>query len=176
MRMETARLILRPWEEADAQALYRYAKDESVGPAAGWTPHTSVEYSREIIRTVLSRPETYAVVLKSAGEPVGSVGIMFPPGGSAPMEEGEAEIGYWLGVPHWGQGLIPEAVFRLQKTLLYGTGLQGRFGPCTLRATNAPRRGDGKSAAFAISTRDWAWICWASCAPSIIRALQGKSI
>ena len=43
MRMETARLILRPWEEADAQALYRYAKDESVGPAAGWTPHTSVE-------------------------------------------------------------------------------------------------------------------------------------
>ena len=31
------------------------------------------------------------------------------------MEEGEAEIGYWLGVPHWGKGLIPEAVFRLQK-------------------------------------------------------------
>lgn len=115
MRMETARLILRPWEETDAQALYRYAKDERVGPEAGWAPHTSVEYSREIIRTVLSRPETYAVVLKTAGEPVGSVGIMFPPGGSAPMEEGEAELGYWIGVPHWGQGLIPEAVLRLQE-------------------------------------------------------------
>lgn len=115
MRMETVRLILRPWEEADAQALYRYAKDERVGPQAGWAPHPSVEYSREIIRTVLSQPETYAVVLKRTGEPVGSVGLMFPPGGSAPMQEGEAEIGYWLGAPHWGQGLIPEAVFRLQR-------------------------------------------------------------
>lgn len=175
MRMETARLILRPWEEADAQALYRYAKDESVGPAAGWTPHTSVEYSREIIRTVLSRPETYAVVLKSAGEPVGSVGIMFPPGGSAPMEEGEAEIGYWLGVPHWGQGLIPEAVFRLQKRCFMELGCKAVWAMYFAGNERSPP-GDGKSAAFAISTRDWAWICWASCAPSIIRALQGKSI
>ena len=31
MRMETARLILRPWEEADAQALYRYAKTRAWG-------------------------------------------------------------------------------------------------------------------------------------------------
>ena len=113
MRMETARLILRPWEEADAQALYRYAKDESVGPAAGWTPHTSVEYSREIIRTVLSRPETYAVVLKSAGEPVGSVGL-FPPEDYCPpldLPAGAAqlELGYWVARPYWGQGLAPEA-------------------------------------------------------------------
>lgn len=26
------------------------------------------------------------------------------------MAEHEAEIGYWIGVPFWGQGLIPEAV------------------------------------------------------------------
>ena len=25
----------------------------------------------------------------------------------------EGEIGYWLGVPYWGQGLIPEAVNEL---------------------------------------------------------------
>lgn len=110
MELETRRLILRPWREADAEALYQYAKDPRVGPAAGWPVHTSVENSREIIRTVLAEPETYAVVLKETGEPVGSAGLMLPPDGNVPMQPGEGEIGYWIGVPYWGQGLIPEAV------------------------------------------------------------------
>ncbi len=110
MELETKRLILRPWRESDAEALYKYARDPRVGPAAGWPVHTSVENSREIIRTVLSEPETYAVVLKETGEPVGSAGLMLPPDGNLPMGPGEGEIGYWIGVPYWGQGLIPEAV------------------------------------------------------------------
>ena len=113
-QMETGRLILRPWTEDDAPALYKYAQDPAIGPIAGWPPHTSVENSREIIRDILSAPETYAVILKETNEPIGSVGIMFGDGvHSADMEEGDAEIGYWLGVPYWGQGLIPEAVNRL---------------------------------------------------------------
>lgn len=115
MQLETQRLILRPWEDGDAKELYRYAKDERIGPIAGWPPHTSVNDSLDIIHSVLSEPETYAVILKNTGKPVGSVGIMFPPKGSAPMGEHEAEIGYWIGVPYWGQGLIPEAVCKLQQ-------------------------------------------------------------
>ena len=112
--LETERLILRAWEESDAAALYRYASDPAVGPIAGWPPHTSVEHSCEIIRTVFAAPETYAVVLKATGEPVGSCGIMFGNSlHSAEMQADEAEIGYWIGVPYWGQGLIPEAVRRL---------------------------------------------------------------
>lgn len=110
MTMETERLILRPWQDSDAQELYRYAKDPSVGPAAGWPPHTSAENSLEIIRGVLSAPETYALVLKETGKPVGSAGIMRAGRGSAPMRDTEAEIGYWIGVPYWGRGLTPEAV------------------------------------------------------------------
>lgn len=115
VHIETERLILRPWSTADAEELYKYAKDPLVGPAAGWQPHTSVENSREIIDAVLSAPETYAVVLKETGKPVGSIGIMFDDCGSLPMRDGEAEIGYWIGVPYWGQGLIPEAVRALLK-------------------------------------------------------------
>lgn len=111
---ETERLILRPWNVDDAETLYKYASSPLVGPVAGWPPHTSVENSCDIIRTVLSAPETYAVVLKATAEPVGSVGIMFGNGvHSADMNEDDAEIGYWIGVPYWGQGLIPEAVKRL---------------------------------------------------------------
>lgn len=109
--LETSRLILRPWQEADAEALYKYAKNPAIGPIAGWHPHTSVAESLEIIRTVFAAPETYAVVLKETGEPVGSAGVMFTDGmHSAAMQDNEAEIGYWIGVPYWGQGLIPEAV------------------------------------------------------------------
>lgn len=107
--IETDRLILRPWREEDAEALYRYASDPEVGPVAGWPPHTSVENSLEVIRTVFDAPEIYAVVMKETGEPVGSCGIMFSDGlRAANMKDGE--IGYWIGRPYWGRGLIPEAV------------------------------------------------------------------
>lgn len=112
--IETERLILRPWRDDDAASLFKYASDPDVGPIAGWPPHTSVENSREIIRTVFAPPETYAVVLKATGEPVGSCGIMFSDGlHSADMGQREGEIGYWIGKPYWGQGLIPEAVSAL---------------------------------------------------------------
>lgn len=109
--IETERLILRPWEETDAKDLFKYASDPDIGVPAGWPPHTSVEDSLEIIRTVFAAPEVYAVVLKTTGEPVGSCGIMFPDSiHSAEKSQREAEIGYWIGKPYWGQGLIPEAV------------------------------------------------------------------
>lgn len=110
MIFETERLILRPWAETDAESLYEYARDPAVGPAAGWPVHTSVQSSLEVIRNVLSKPETYAVADKKTGCAVGSIGLMI--GKASPMElpETEAEIGYWIGMPYWGQGLIPEAV------------------------------------------------------------------
>lgn len=109
--IETERLILRPWCETDAKALYKYASDPDIGPVAGWPVHTSLENSLEIIRTVFAAPETYAVVLKETDEPVGCCGIMFSNGlHTAEMKQCEAEIGYWIGKPYWGQGLIPEAV------------------------------------------------------------------
>ncbi len=106
-RIETKRLILRPWREDDAADLYRYASDPEVGPAAGWAPHKSVEDSLGVLRSILMKPETWAVTLRGSDEPVGSVGI-FP--GSCAMADRQPEIGYWLARPLWGNGYIPEAV------------------------------------------------------------------
>ena len=106
MILHTQRLMLRPWTEADAETLFKYAADPEVGPAAGWAAHTSVEDSREIIRTVLSAEGTFAVCLDDrGGEPVGSIGWFVRDG----LPDG-VEIGYWIGKPFWGQGYIPEAV------------------------------------------------------------------
>ena len=108
MILETERLILRPWREADAESLFRYASDPNIGPPAGWPPHESVENSREIIAAVLSAPETYAVCLKD-GEAIGSVSLKLKGSTDMTDREDECELGYWIGKPYWGQGLIPEA-------------------------------------------------------------------
>ena len=123
-RLTTERLVLRAWKESDAESLYKYAQDPAIGPVAGWSPHASVEDSLNVIRTVFAAPETYAVVLRETNEPVGSVGIMFGEGlHSAEMQHGEAEIGYWIGKPYWGQGLIPEAVRCLLKRCFEDLGM-----------------------------------------------------
>ena len=109
MNLYTERLILRPWIDSDAESLYEYAKHPDVGPIAGWPVHTSVENSREIIKTVLGVPETYAVYLKSDQKAIGSVGLMIGNASNLQISASEGEIGYWIGVPFWGQGLIPEA-------------------------------------------------------------------
>lgn len=115
MVLETKRLILRPWKAEDAQALYTYAKDPKVGPIAGWPVHSDVEDSRQIIENVLSVEETYAVVLKGEKEPAGSIGLMIGQKSNLDIRADEGEIGYWIGVPFWGRGLIPEAVRELMR-------------------------------------------------------------
>lgn len=128
MILETARLLLRPWEEADAESLYECAKDPRVGPAAGWPVHTDVANSREIIRTVLSDRYTLAVCLRENGRAVGSVGL-FPATPTRGVETSdEWEVGYWIGVPFWGKGYIPEAVRRLQRYAFEELGCTALWG------------------------------------------------
>lgn len=124
MTFETERLLLRPWDERDAEDLYRYASHPDVGPIAGWPVHTSVEDSWEVIRSVLSVPESYAVVLKEAGRPVGSIGLMVGGASNIGIPDTEGEIGYWIGVPYWGRGLIPEATREIMRHGFEDLGLE----------------------------------------------------
>lgn len=111
--LTTERLILRPWREDEAEVMFRWASNPAVGPIAGWPTHRSVEESREIIRTVFSAPETYAIVLRATGEPIGSAAIKMEERVSPSLQNysgREAELGYWLAEPYWGQGVMTEAV------------------------------------------------------------------
>ena len=121
MILQTQRLILRPWSEDDAEECYKYAKDPRVGPAAGWPVHTSAEESRRIIRDMLCIPETYAIVLKETGLPVGSIGLKR---NDLASKDDEAELGYWIGVPYWGRGLVPEAARELLRRAFEDLDLQ----------------------------------------------------
>ncbi len=107
MIFETERLILRPWEEGDAESLYHFAKNPKIGPIAGWPPHESVEDSLNIIKTVFAKRETYAITLDEL--PIGCVGLLIHPDGNHYWGEGSAELGYWVAEEYWGHGLAVEA-------------------------------------------------------------------
>ena len=121
MILETERLTLRPWAESDAEELYKYASDKDVGYPAGWLAHKSVENSLEIIRTVLSAEETYAVCLKENGKPIGCVGLHR---NDIAEDDDEYELGYWLGKEFWGQGIIPEASRELLRHAFCDLGMK----------------------------------------------------
>ena len=135
--LETDRLILRPWVESDAEECFRYAQDPRVGPIAGWPAHTDVEESRRVIREILAVPETYAIVWKQSGQPIGAVGLNFKT--AVAREPEEAELGYWLGVPWWGRGIMPEAARALLRHAFEDLGL-ARVWCCYFDGNDKSRR------------------------------------
>ena len=108
--MKTERLLLRRWNEDDAEDLYKYASDPDVGPIAGWPAHQSVDESREVIRNVFSGKEAYAICLKEDGKAIGAIELKLNGHTDMTDRDDECELGYWLGKPFWGRGIMPEAV------------------------------------------------------------------
>ena len=109
MTLETERLVLRRWQESDAEDLYRYASNHDVGPIAGWPPHQSIDESRTVIKSVFDGAEAYAVCLKSDNRAIGAIELKLNGHTDMTKRDDECELGYWIGKPFWGQGLIPEA-------------------------------------------------------------------
>lgn len=110
MTFKTDRLILRPWTEEDAEDLFRYASDPDIGPIAGWLPHQNIEESRKAIKTYCStRSEAYAVCLKTDNRAIGAIELKLAGHTDIAQKDNECELGYWIGKPFWGQGMIPEA-------------------------------------------------------------------
>lgn len=124
MRLETERLILRRWEESDAESLYQYASDPDVGPIAGWPPHRSVEESRSIIRNVFCGAEAYAVCLKSDNRAIGAIELKLNGHTDLTDRDDECELGYWLGKPFWGRGLMPEAAREMLRHAFEDLGMR----------------------------------------------------
>lgn len=108
--METERILLRRWQESDAEVLFKYASDPDVGPRAGWPAHKSVEESREIIQTFFHNETTWAIVLKETGEAIGCIGYYTHETSNIPIGKNDCEVGYWVGKPYWNKGICTEAL------------------------------------------------------------------
>ncbi|MBQ2978135.1 MAG: GNAT family N-acetyltransferase, partial [Clostridia bacterium] len=104
-KLETERLILRPFSMYDVSAMYRnWASDDQVTKFLTWPAHESEEITRMILSDWLThyQEENYyhwGIELKELGEVIGSLAVV-----AIRENIGEAEIGYCLGKEWWGNG------------------------------------------------------------------------
>lgn len=108
--IETSRLILRPFTPADAQPMYRnWASDSEVTKYLTWPTHGSPEVSQWVVNDWVSHyaePSFYqwAIVPKDLDEPIGTISVV-----SYDDKTEKMEIGYCIGRPWWGRGIVTEA-------------------------------------------------------------------
>lgn len=116
MLLETERLIIRPLNPSDADALFAYRADKSANAYQGWIPETRDQAEAFIAATArqIDTPNTWfqlALVQKSSQSLVGDLGIhFFDPDGQ------QVALGYTLHKAHQGQGYATEA---LRATIQY---------------------------------------------------------
>jgi RimJ/RimL family protein N-acetyltransferase len=106
-RLETERLVLRPWREHDLDAYAAITANAEVMRWMGRGPFARDDAWREIALYLghfdLRGYTHWALELRASGELVGRCGPWFPEGWPA------VEVGWLLGRDHWGQGYATEA-------------------------------------------------------------------
>ena len=113
--LETVRLLIRPFQEEDADAFFACCQNPNLGNNAGWAPHKTIEESRKILQDVfIGQENIWAMILKDTQQLIGSIGIVPDPKRENPQVR---MLGYWLDEAHWGKGYMTEAV---QAILNYG--------------------------------------------------------
>lgn len=104
--LETERLTLRAPRLADAKAVSMLAADRRIAENTARIPHPYRLTDAESFIAAANKPGGECVYLIGRGKTV--IGAC-----SIAQQDGAAEIGYWLGIEHWGKGYATEAVHAL---------------------------------------------------------------
>ncbi|MGJ3264405.1 MAG: GNAT family N-acetyltransferase [Salinarimonas sp.] len=174
-RLETRRLWLRWPRHADAGEIAALAGERAVAETTARLPHP---YPREAAdafvlesRAAALRGESLRLALAPKAQPTRLMGMI----GVEPNASGEAVLGYWLGRPFWGRGLVTEAARAMIDAVFAFTRIEALA--ASVRVGNAasqrvlekcgflaegpgfqdsPLRGRFPVDTFRLSRRDWA--------------------
>jgi 8-oxo-dGTP diphosphatase len=111
--LDTARFLLRPLRPTDAAELHRLVNDWEVAKSLARVPFP---YPRDLAddwiastaeRIIAGEAYHLAIARRDDDVLVGCCGL------TRDREERSAELGYWVGRRHWGQGAASEAAGRL---------------------------------------------------------------
>jgi RimJ/RimL family protein N-acetyltransferase len=100
--LATARLVLRAPRRSDVKAIASFANDRRIAANTARIPHPyGIEDAEQFIASVNKREGEVCFAVTLDGAPIGVC--------SVDLREDGPEMGYWLGVPHWGHGFATEA-------------------------------------------------------------------
>ena len=101
---------LRPWREADAASIARYADNAKIAAnlrdvfPCPYAPQDAATFVESCIRQEGRGQMCRAIEVD--GEAAGSIGLFL----GSDVYRRSAELGYWLGEPFWGRGIMTAAV------------------------------------------------------------------
>ena len=111
LTLETERLILRPFKEDDAEAMFHgWASDTEVTRYLTWKIHENIDVTKALLEQWVKEYEipsrlNFAIVLKETNLLIGGIDVVGYLGGV----EGTPVIGYNLGKAFWNKGYMTEA-------------------------------------------------------------------
>ena len=103
--LETSRLRLRPYADADVAELVPLIGTREVAATTLRIPHPYTEQdARSFVASALDADKIWlAITLRADGRQIGGIGLRIE------RQHERAELGYWLGLPYWGKGFATEA-------------------------------------------------------------------
>lgn len=137
LEIKTERLLLRPPVAADAGSIFEgYTRDPEVSRYMIWTPHASIETTREFVASCMAcwRNQAafpYVMNLTGSDEAIGMLEAR--PAGHRVV------LGYVLARRHWGIGLMPEALRAFTKLALLDLGFFRVEATCDLANAQSAR-------------------------------------
>ncbi len=109
MTLHTSRLLLRPFEPADAEAVHHLAGSRDVA-AGTFLPHPMDRQAAHdwvtgrLTDQSAGTSVTFAVTLAESGQVIGSIGLELV------LAHEQGRLSYWLGKTYWNRGYGTEAV------------------------------------------------------------------
>jgi RimJ/RimL family protein N-acetyltransferase len=101
--LETERLLLRRPTLADVKAIANLANDRRIAENTRRLPHPYTrDHAIEFVRATAACDRGSVFLIENDASPVGMIGVDW-------REPDAPELGYWLGVAHWGKGFGTEA-------------------------------------------------------------------
>jgi RimJ/RimL family protein N-acetyltransferase len=114
MTISTPRLLMRPIEDSDAEAIWPYVSDPEISRFMSWNSHESIQTTHDFIADVRQRMAegktiAWVVRLRESARVCGIVSLIAILRTHRALRYDKAELAYWLGPEFRGRGYATEA-------------------------------------------------------------------